>query len=183
MLLSWQRKESSTCKRCLPSQGDILSFLPPPNCETSSASHLNNKGKCGNAVVTCNLFYVHSTVGSSHQRSKKKTPNQPTIGPDFKRANIHLPPAVCCSDGTFWKFRVFFFQVCKVQAELFWKSSTMYFTDVLFLIVLHVMQEKNSLKLWERQVRLGISHHLHQSNKNPQTTYYTDFPSPLTVTP
>lgn len=95
MLLSWQRKESSTCKRCLPSQGDILSFLPPPNCETSSASHLNNKGKCGNAVVTCNLFYVHSTVGSSHQRSKKKTPNQPTIGPDFKRANIHLPPAVC----------------------------------------------------------------------------------------
>lgn len=78
-----------------------------------------------------------------HTKDKKKTQNNPAQDLVFKRANIHLPPAECCSAGTFWKFSFFFFpQVSKVQAELFWKSSTMYFADLSFLILLHVTQEK-----------------------------------------
>lgn len=83
------------------------SFLPPLNCETSSASNLNNEGKCSNTIVPCNLFYVHSTVGSSHQRSKKQYRTR-----FLEEPTSIFPPAECCSAGALWKFS-YFFQVSK----------------------------------------------------------------------
>lgn len=79
------------------------SFLPPLNCETSSASNLNNEGKCSNTIVPCNLFYVHSTVGSSHQRSKKQYRTR-----FLEEPTSIFPPAECCSAGALWKFSYFF---------------------------------------------------------------------------
>lgn len=39
-------------------------------CFSKWHTALNNEGKCRNAIVICDLFYVHSTVGNSHQRKK-----------------------------------------------------------------------------------------------------------------
>lgn len=149
------RKGCSTMQRCLTSQGDMLSFLPPLNCETSSASNLNNEGKCSNAIVTCNLFYVHSTVGSSHQRSKKQY-----RGRYLKEPTSVFPPCcvlLCCY---FLKVQLFL-QVSKVQAELFWKSNATYFTYVLFLILSlcsRTLCRKAGLELPARHVCVCISY-------------------------
>lgn len=149
------RKGCSTMQRCLTSQGDMLSFLPPLNCETSSASNLNNEGKCSNAIVTCNLFYVHSTVGSSHQRSKKQYRAR-----YLKEPTSVFPPCcvlLCCY---FLKVQLFL-QVSKVQAELFWKSNATYFTYVLLLILSlcsRTLCRKAGLELRARHVCVCISY-------------------------